>query len=69
MDNSKELDQIKYEFVSERNASWGKQMKDNPGLHLSISQMTDTYFFEKLAELELRLRKVEAANLMNKPMI
>ena len=62
MDNKTELEQIKSDFISERNASWFDQMNANPGLYLCTTQLTETYFFQKLAEMELRLRRLEKSN-------
>lgn len=61
MRNNKELEAIFSELLDERNKSWVVQMKAEPNLKLSTSQMTDTFVLTKLAEYELRLRNLESA--------
>ena len=61
MRNNKELEAIFSELLDERNKSWVAQMKAEPNLKLSTSQMTDTFVLTKLAEYELRLRNLESA--------
>jgi hypothetical protein len=61
MDNKKELEAAFSALLNERNKSWTNQMQSDPNLKLSTSQMTETFVLTKLAEYELRLRNLEAA--------
>lgn len=61
MYNKKELEAAFSALLDERNKSWTNQMQSEPNLRLSTSQMTETFVLTKLAEYELRLRSLEAA--------
>lgn len=61
MDNNKEMEAVLAGLLDERNKSWVSQMKTEPNLRLSTSQMTETFVLTKLAEYELRLRNLESA--------
>ena len=55
-----ELAETLSELLEERNKAVLDQIKKEPDLRLSLSQMTETFTLVKLAEYELRLRKLES---------
>jgi hypothetical protein len=57
-----ELEQVFDAITTERNNYITEFMKKNPGLTLSFSDMEQGFMLHKLAEFELRLRRLEKGN-------
>ena len=55
-----ELEGILSGLLDERNNAVREQMRKEPNLRLSLQQMTETFILVKLAEYELRLKKLES---------
>lgn len=55
-----ELENILSSLLDERNNAVRERMIKEPNLRLSLQQMTETFMLVKMAEYELRLRKLES---------
>jgi len=62
MNNNTELKQAFDLLTGERNNYIEDYMRSNPGLRLSFSKMEQGFMMYKLAEFELRLKKLEKDN-------